>query len=362
MSKYKNFQELQDAIRKQASAGKPDREAIDGVKDPDLKGTVAPKDDKNGGDDKSVTMVPDADNKNTNGSKAKDGTVPSPNLNPVQAEEDVPSTESGNAKEEASSPTDPLAKLASITDKIRNLSRTKAAAENKETDKTKTAAKSDDNLQRIELTPEFHIKLATEILATEEGIAFAEGLLRKSAGEEAARELLAAAGEQQYEFLKQAAEQEQYEQYLAAVEAQQAAAWEELTKNATEDEIREIVRIKQAHTILQSKLGSDLEKQAYAGGADDAALLEEAMAAEGAGGEEGAGLEGVEEDPEMAVEEILMLIDEAVQSGEISEEDAMMIAESLIGGDEGMGGEEMDPEAMAMVEGAEKMASVLVKD
>lgn len=360
MSKYKNFQELQDAIRKQASAGKPDREAIDGIKDPDLKGTVAPKDDKNGGDDKNVTMVPNADNKNENNSKAKDGTIPSPNLNPVQAEEDVPGTSSGNAKEEAAgSPTDPLSKIASLSEKLKNLNKGKTTeapakeASAKTEDKEKKAAKSDENLQRMELTPEFHIKLATEILKTEEGIAVAEGILRKSAGEEAARELLAAAGEQQYEFLKQAAEQEQYEQYLAEVEAQQAAEWEELTKNASEEEIQEIVRIKQAHTSLQNKLETDLEKQAYAGGADDAAMLEAAMAEEG-----GEGMEGIEEDPEMAAEEILMLIDEAVQSGEISEEDAMMLAESLLGG----GDEGMDPEAMAMAEGAEKMASVLLKD
>jgi hypothetical protein len=109
---------------------------------------------------------------------------------------------------------------------------------------------------------------------------------------------------------------------LAAAEIEEAnAQFEELIKGASEEDLNDIDRYGATHTKIASALEDELEKAAYTAGAMDAAAMEDAMAA---------GEEIPDEAPMPSVEEIIMLLDQAVQAGEIDEETAMAIAEQLM--------------------------------
>lgn len=357
----KNFEEIKNKIlgfQKAAS----DSAAI-GMKDTAEKGEVVPPSHPDG-DSKDKTGVPAQQEQN----KSREGQdLTDKDTNPSSTGKNVPTTEDGNTKEKVDKPDDPLSKIASdlpdLMGRINALrggakAATKEAGDQTapETDESKKAKHDDQTNQDIEFSPEFHMKLAQEILSSEEGVELAERVLEKSAGVEAAQELIKQAGEQQYQLAKEAAEQEQYEQYLAEQQAQQAYVLQELTKDASEEDVQAIIKKAQVHAGVADKFEHDWQKQAYDVGAQDAAAMEDAMA----GGEE------VGDEAELDPETILALLDEAVQSGELDEQTAMALAEELLGGADMMGGadmagggEELPPE----VAEAEKFASqVLASD
>lgn len=339
----KNFEDIKNkilGIQKQAA----DSAAIS-MKDPAEKGEVSPPSHPDG-DSKSKTGVPDQQEMN----KCREGQdLTDKDTNPSSTGKNVPPVEDGNPKEKVDKPNDPLSKIASdLPDLMGRISRLRGGPGKEASAESKKADHPDQTLQDVEFTPEFHMKLAQELLASEEGVALAERILEKSAGVEAAQELIKQAGEQQYVLAKEAAEQEQYEQYLAEQQAEQQYVLQELTKNASEEDVQAIIKKAQVHTAVANKLEHDWQKQAYDVGAQDAAAMEDAMA----GGEEVGG------EAELDPETILALLDEAVQSGELDEETAMALAEELLGG----GGDPMAEELPPEVAEAEKFASAVLTD
>lgn len=380
---YENILDrLRDIQGKEASAKvHPDTEALN-MKDPAEKGTVTPPDHPEG-DSAAATQTPaKPDNPDVNDSRVPGEdlnpsgiedpkTLPVSKEEPVKGENDVAenTTKSGGEDEVTS-------KVAGIMDRLAEIRGTKEAAESKpdadgdgvpdyadkapgEDDhadkkkmkKGKTKCAGEDEGLNMEFTPEFHMKLASELLATEEGVALAQQVLAKAAGEEAAAELIQAAGEQQYiaalqeqELQKQAAEAQ------AEAEALEGAL-EEVLKEASEDEIAKIQRSIQVHDKIASELTYDFEQAAYTEGVKTAAAMEDMMA----GGEA-----LPEEAPAPSTDEILMLLDAAVQSGEVSEEDAIAIAEMLMAEEGGAaGGADMSEEDMAAMEAATKAAAAI---
>jgi hypothetical protein len=361
MSTPKSYEDIMNRIREVSGikSAAADTEAVSGIKDPADQGKKAIPDHPDG-DDKTKTKVPASEPTNTEA--LNDARIPGGDEFKVSGTgEDVPSTVSGDAKDEAAtSPTAPIDKIASLMGKISALNKpasVKAAEAQQDAEKaSKEAAEKDEATQQMEFTPEFHMKVASIVLGCEEGIALVEREFQKSAGIQAARELIAEAGNQQFLMAKAAADQQAYEQAVYEQAMYEQAAYAELTKNASEEDLKEIERMQNVHTKVASALENDFEKAAYQAGAMDAAAMEDSMAA---------GEEVPEEAPAMGPEEIIAVLDEAVQSGELDEETAMALAEQILAEEGGEGGEEgmeMPEEDMAMAAEAEKMASELIVD
>ena len=184
----------------------------------------------------------------------------------------------------------------------------------------------------IELTPEFHLKLASTILSTQEGVDLALSLLRKQAGVEAANDLMSSA-------------LAMHEKYASTAEVESEA--EQLFKSASAEEQAAIVKFAKIHDFCLSRIENPLEKMAFAQGAQDAAAMDESAA----GGEEPQ-LPGGEEGGTPSPEEIVQVLQQMVQSGEIDEETAKQVLQILAqGGDEAAAG--ADPSAGAAPEAAQ---------
>jgi hypothetical protein len=125
---------------------------------------------------------------------------------------------------------------------------------------------------------------------------------------------------------------------------------DEIVKSASsQEEADMLLKTAAQHMSNRDALGDEFLKAAYDQSVEDAA---EMVAAEEEGGEpELAGADG-----EPTVEQILMLLEQAVASGEISEDDAIMIAQALMG-DEGGEPEMSEEEAAAMAAQMPKEAS-----
>lgn len=197
-----------------------------------------------------------------------------------------------------------------------------------------------DVAQPIELSQDLLAKIASEVLATEEGINFVYSMREKAAGAAAAHAELTSA-------IQAAEYYDQLDQVKSAafhdVFSKAAAIHDELAQIITEDDADEILKTAAIHQAALFECGdNELLKVAYAAGMDDAALLE--AADEAKEGEEG------EEDEEkgelpmsaeegLSEEEVLALLAELIASGELTEEEVMQaIAESEGGeaGEEGM--------------------------
>jgi hypothetical protein len=346
MSKTVDFKELSDRIRGIAKRAS-DSEAIKGIKDPAEKGEVTPPNHPDG-DSNDKKSLPEQTSTNTS-REGQDMT--DKDTKPSGTGKNVPPVEqNGNAKEDAATaPDTPLSKIAQTVERIKKLQKSepvKAASETEPNteDRNKAAGQSDDVLQGMDLDSiAMHVKLASTLLQTEEGIEAVEAVLRKQAGAQAAAQLIKEAGEQEWLWAQAAAQEEELYNQAAEAEAQ----WEEFTKTASEEEVAQIVKLAKIHEHAQSGFEYDFEKQAYDMGAQDAAAMEEAMMAEG-------GEQEIPEEGEISEEEILMLLDEAVQSGELDEETAVALAQELMGGE---GGEQPVPEEVME---AEKMASAIL--
>jgi hypothetical protein len=213
----------------------------------------------------------------------------------------------------------------------------------------------------IELSPEFHFKLASAILETEEGIKMAESLLMRHKGQMEAQELIKNAMVAHHEFVKAAAAEQQQQAYEEAVKSAMAeeqavklAAIQEIAKNTSPEEQALIVKVASAHDAATSTLQDEAEKHAYAAGASDA----EGMMQSEEGGQE----MGESEGP-ASLEELLQVLSMLVESGEIDEQTAQQVAQQLMASEGAHEAGESGGEESMEKEGANaaKSASALLK-
>jgi hypothetical protein len=298
-------------------------------------------------------------------------------LHPVSTGKNVPSASNGNSKENVSSPTESLNKIANrvaaVTAKIKAAGATKITEEDKtkvtakkpKTDEVEGAPESEENTDKgnktkppfgdkampdsdksaanenlaADISAEALMKLASTIMATEGGLEAVEPVLMKAAGVEAARQIIAQAADSYNnfmvaqagyeEYVKAAAMQEYQEaEYVKAAAEQEANELEEFMKSASEDDKEHIVKYASIHAEALSNIDNDMLKQAYMQGASDAAAMEDA------GGEELPGAEGG-----ASIEQIAQLLQAMVESGEIDEETAMGVLQELASAEQ-EGGEE----------------------
>lgn len=206
-------------------------------------------------------------------------------------------------------------------------------------------AAGDRTANDMTLSREAHVKLAAAIFETEGGLEFAHRLIKQAKGAEIADRLIAdaAAFQEQQNIAAQAAHDGQ-----ASIDA--------MFKGASAQEQETIIKVAQTHDFALSrfeKLASlaaerkdaktvahvELLKAAYVGGAADAAAMEDA------GGE----LPGAGED--ISDEEILAVLQQMADAGEIPPEVFEQLAMLLSGGAAG-GAPAEDP----MLAGAEAAA------
>jgi hypothetical protein len=193
--------------------------------------------------------------------------------------------------------------------------------------------------------------LGASLLQFEEGVEFAERILRKSAGAEMAQQIIknAAAGKQILD--QHASDQAQLENWFKSASAEEKAqvahAFQvnEIMKSASEEDKHVMEKLAKIHNANVAKLSTEAEKRAYDQGAMDAALMMDM-----AEGEEGMPAEGAA--PEPSIEEILMILEQLVASGQIAPEEAEQIMQLLAA----EGGAE-DPAAAEEAAMAEAMAA-----
>lgn len=210
----------------------------------------------------------------------------------------------------------------------------------KNTDDGKTKEKekmaSDVNFaETAELDPSFAVKIASMILATEEGRAYATGVMEKAYGAAAATDLIKAA------CFMEAKAVEMLDAQQSGIAAAQAA-WEQMSP----EERGHIEKVASVHQTALVEFQTDFEKQAYDQGASDAA----GMADQGMGGGDGGGMPpgmGAGGDPsggaaggagggqEISIEQIMQVLEQMVQSGELPMQEAQQIAQELMGGQGG---------------------------
>jgi hypothetical protein len=371
------------------------------VQDPADKGTVGIPKDPEATPQKQNMPSSEENNVSNEGAKLEDKQT-----QPVSTGKNVPSTQDGNSKENVSSPTEPLSKIANrvkaITDKIKSSSdstpkmvsekdKAESSASKPKTDKIEGAPTSEENTDKgnktkppfgntsmkekeaanenlaADISPEALMKLASTILATEGGLAAVEPVLLKAAGVEAASQIIKEAAAsydvmvtQQMELMKAANAQREQEEFYKAAAARELAELDQVIKSASEEDKAQIVKFAKVHGAALENIEHPLLKQAYMQGAADAAAMEDA------GGAELPGAEGP-----ASIEQIAQLLEAMVQSGEIDEQTAMAVLQELAGSDEAAAGA---PEAGAAEEGAgaadaaaaaasaEKGASVKDKD
>ena len=353
------------------------------VKDPADKGTVGiPRDPEM--TPAKENLPPDQDNMGSNeGAKLEDK-----QLHPVSTGKNVPSASNGNAKEEVSSPTDSLSKIAkrvaSVTSKLKSAGmlnvkdEDEKKAEKPKMDKIEGEPESAENTDKgnktkppfgsvkgkdektekeaaneslaADISPEALMKLASTIISTEGGLEAVEPVLMKAAGVQAAREIMTEAVVNYSAFVeKQAADQQAdailadalatYQKEASELSSKEDAAFEEFFKSASEDEQKHIIKFAKVHGEALNNIEDPMLKQAYMQGAADAAAMEDA-------GGELPGAEGP-----ATIEQIAQLLEAMVASGEIDEETAMGILQELAAADQDAATEAEAGEAAA--EGAE---------
>jgi len=210
-------------------------------------------------------------------------------------------------------------------------------------DKAKEAA-AEALASDITLSRESYVKLASMILESEDGVKFATRILKEAKGAEVANQLITAALQAQDTFNK-----------AAAAEAQGAELAEAMFKSASVEDQALIIKYAQVHSASAAEIDSDptltpeqkqTAKLAYAQGAMDGAAMQDAGALPPeAGGElppEAGGLPGGESETP-SIEDIVAVIEQLVQSGQLPMEVAQQLVQELIGAEGGgaaAGGEE----------------------
>ena len=188
----------------------------------------------------------------------------------------------------------------------------------------------------ITISQASYAKLASVILESEEGVKFATRILKESKGAEVANQLINAALQAQENFQK-----------AAAAEAQGAELADAMFKSASAEDQALIIKYAQVHSASAAEIDADASltaeqkqtaKLAYAQGAMDAAAMQDAPPP--------AGVEGAEapvgdlpggESAEPSPEDIMAVIEQLVQSGQLPPEVAQQQMQELGGGEAGEG-------------------------
>ena len=216
----------------------------------------------------------------------------------------------------------------------------------------------------VELTDAYHSKIASIILATEEGRQYVAETLERAIGRVDALELVKSASAMQEQFEHIGAEQLAWQEKVAAAEQQLlqekqafAQAFAALTPEQQAITVKISDNIKLAAAKLQTVPGGDiLQEWLVKGAADAGAMMDQGgmgapppAAGDASGGQAG-------------IEEIVAMIEQLVQSGEISMEEAQQIVQLLASEAGGDAGGEASPEMAETQKAASALAAQLVPD
>ena len=191
----------------------------------------------------------------------------------------------------------------------------------------------------MELTSDVLAKIAAMVLAEQEGVKLVQDIMAKQAGAQAANDVISFLAQQSEAAEKQAA----YDQGQAdADQLINQAIWEAGYKAAADQfQTKQAAPQFSAEELAYIKLGQQLADASMAdagaadagaaggapGGMPPEALAAMAGGAPGAGPEAGAGGEG-----EVSIDDLTQALDELVQEGTISQEDAQQVIEYLSSG------------------------------
>lgn len=350
-------------------AGAPPTKADTGdVADPTERGGAAVKEDPDAAPGKQGLP---ANMKNTEGGVPADDQT----LQPSTTGKNVPTTQSQNQKDDAAtSPTDALDKIAARVLRVNSLALgiapsdpaepAKAAAAPAQTTPAPVAPpapvtgnKSASTPENGEFGTETLAKLGSLLLASEGGADHAAALFEKEAGEKEASDMIRRAVAEQAGVAKLAAQVEnsQLVQYLEGEKraAQIHAHQDELLKEAaalyhaaTPEEQAFIDKMAGYAAWAEANIGEPMLKLAFESGMADAAQDLETM---DEGGELPTGEEPV------GPEQILQLVQAAVESGDLDPQTAEELMAQLAGSEGGVPAEE----GMAAMDEEMKAASAL---
>lgn len=362
MRDSQSYEEVMARVRGLSKRGGTDTTAVSGIKDPAEQGEVTTPTDPKGepGADTHIPSTTPATDANGN-----TGLPAGKNLDPktVLDGKQTP-VRDGAADDDVKSPTE---KVAGTLAKIQQLRKNAGAVQETKTDepsadknasaktgapakgKEPAAAKTDpDGVKSgsdedvVALSHDVLFKLGCAIYEVEDGAKEATALLTKAAGAEKARELISAGQEAYLNLI--AAENEELEKvaFEQQLDEEIAAYVGELTKDASEEDLAYIDQLSELHRAELDALETAEEKVAYAQGAQDDMMLEQAMAEGGEDADVPAG--------PVSLEDVLAMLEEAVQSGQMTEEEAMAIAEELMAEEAQMaeGGEMAEPKAASV--------------
>lgn len=293
-----------------------------GAKDPADKGTVTIPGFGDGADRAAQGLPQSMDNFGSHGSENCLSTVSDPQ---GTGEGSYITPKDGDAKDKAAtSPTTPLSKIAQAQAALKAATAAKADVTAAKSASTQTDVELPSNIQGNPTLMQKLAAISQAMLATEHGRRYVNEFLEKEAGMQEANGIIeqVRAAMMQKHASEQVAAQEQYimEKSAAAVEA--------------------------SHNVWLNQCQDDMEKIAYATGAvDGQAAAEAAMA----GGEPA--IEG--EEP--TAEDVMECLQELVEAGEVSPEEAQAVIASLgeAAEDGGISGEELAEMLRAGVESGE---------
>lgn len=230
---------------------------------------------------------------------------------------------------------------------------------------------TDKQADVLNITHDYHVKIASVILATEEGRQYAENRLLQSLGQEAAEEIV-----------KAATVMESHAQAMSDYEASGQAYADQLWNNASPAERQQIIKIAQLHEYQKTRFATELEKQAYDVGAEAAAgQMDEQPQADPAGGaapgaDAAAGAPGADGgapspdggdgNQEISADDVVQVLQAMVQSGEVTPQVAEELLTQLLGGGDdgaagGAPGGDVPPDVTDMAQKAASLVNEILK-
>ena len=286
-----------------------------------------------------------SDSKPQNTDAAPATVVPMPETNPSKSGEgSVPAVEDGTKKEEMISPsttTDALLKSAAAVRELLGLpAQTQVAAAAAPAPSQGDTAKTASDNDKIELTEAYHAKIASIMLGSEHGRAVVAAELDRVISHQEALELIKQAStmQQHYEQLGAAnlEQQQAMHAHMNQLEMEKIALAREY--EALQPEERTLLDTIQGTIKLASARydaipnGSLFQDWLVKGAGDMGAMMGDpammaAMQGGGAPPEMPAGPEGGEGG---GLEELIMMLEQLVASGEVTEEEAMQVAQILM--------------------------------
>ena len=317
----KSASAIADGIRKEAA---PDKEALYGIKDPNNKGEATIPGCLEGSNRSALGLPENCTNLTE---PNKDHHIMSvTNPNGVGQGEYITPRCGTERDERVKSPTEPLSKMARIAEMAAGLkaqyAEKQAAPQYAPQPSAPAAAALPSDITQDQDLMSKLASMAAVALGTEAGRAEFAKILERSAGIKEASAIVTAAA--------QATQEAQHA-------VKQASAQAELDAAQNAHLARMVEFSKQAHAAWQNCYETDMEKLAYAAGAEDANATADAVEAGADPSIPGAGEEGLTDD------EILQVLGELVQSGQVSQEDAEAILQAA--GESANDG--LDPEEFA---------------